>query len=148
MRLPRIGQVKTREELRFGGEITRTTRHPLVIGVDTKTVPPPKRQGEAVGIDMGVRTLATLSDGTVIENPRALASALSSLRSLDKAIGRSRNTHGHNRRSARRRMYERRRNARVSHLRHDAQPQTQQGHCGAWAASFDAGVQDSRRLSG
>ena len=40
------------------------------IGVDTKTAPPPKRQGEAVGIDMGVRTLATLSDGTVIENPR------------------------------------------------------------------------------
>ena len=75
--------------------------HPLVcgvIGVDTKTVPPPKRRGEAVGIDMGVRTLATLSDGTVIENPRPLASALSALRGLDKSIARSRNTHDHNRR--------------------------------------------------
>ena len=70
-----------REELRFEGEITTVVvsndgiRWYAAIGVDTKTAPPPKRQGEAVGIDMGVRTLATLSDGTVIENPKALASA-------------------------------------------------------------------------
>ena len=130
VRLPRIGRVKMREGLRFKGEITTVvvsndgSRWYAAIGVDTKTVPPPKRQGEAVGIDMGVRTLATLSDGTVIENPRALASALSALRRVDKAIGRSRNTHGHNRRSARRqRMYERRRrvHARVTHLRNDFQ---------------------------
>ena len=130
VRLPRIGRVKMREELRFEGEITTVVvsndgiRWYAAIGVDTKTAPPPKRQGEAVGIDMGVRTLATLSDGTVIENPKALASALSALRSLDKAIARSRNTHGHNRRSARRqRMYERRRrvHARVTHLRNDFQ---------------------------
>ena len=130
VRLPRIGRVKMREELRFEGEITTVVvsndgiRWYAAIGVDTKSVPPPKRQGDAVGIDMGVRALATLSDGTVIENPRALASALSALRRVDKAIARSRNTHGHNRRSARRqRMYERRRrvHARVTHLRHDFQ---------------------------
>ena len=130
VKLPRIGRVKMREELRFEGEITTVVvsndgiRWYAAIGVDTKTAPPPKRQGDAVGIDMGVRALATLSDGTVIENPRALASALSALRRVDKAIARSRNTHGRNRRSARRqRMYERRRrvHARVTHLRHDFQ---------------------------
>ena len=104
-----------REELRFEGEITTVVvsnngiRWYAAIGVDTKTAPPPKRQGDAVGIDMGVRTLATLSDGTTFENPRVLTSALSALRRVDKAIARSRNTHGHNRRSVRRqRMYERR----------------------------------------
>ena len=130
LRLPRIGWVKMREELRFDGENTTVvvsndgSRWYAAIGVDTRTAPPPKRQGDAVGIDMGVRTLATLSDGTAIENPRALASALSALRRVDKAIARSWNTHGRNRRSARRqRMYERRRrvHARVSHLRNDFQ---------------------------
>ena len=130
VRLPRIGRVKMREELRFEGEITTVVvsndgiRWYAAIGVDTKTAPPPKRQGDAVGIDMGVRTLASLSDGTTFENPRVLTSALSALRRVDKAIARSRNTHGHNRRSVRRqRMYERRRrlHARVTHLRHDFQ---------------------------
>ena len=130
VRLPRIGQVKMREELRLEGEITTVVvsndgiRWYAAIGVDTKTAPPPKRQGKAIGIDVGVRTLATLSDGTVIENPKALASALSALRGVDKAIARSRNIHGHNRQSDRReRLYRRRRrlHARVSHLRHDFQ---------------------------
>ena len=58
VRLPRIGWVKTREDLRFEGEITTVVvsndgiRWYAAIGVDTKTAPPPKRQGEAVGIDM------------------------------------------------------------------------------------------------
>ena len=48
-----------REELRFEGEITTVVvsndgiRWYAAIGVDTKTAPPPKRQGEAVGIDIG-----------------------------------------------------------------------------------------------
>ena len=58
VRLPRIGWVKTREALRFEGEITTVVvsndgiRWYAAIGVDTKTAPPSKRQGEAVGIDM------------------------------------------------------------------------------------------------
>ena len=51
VRLPRIGRVKMREELRFEGEITTVVvnndgiRWYAAIGVDTKTAPPPKRQG-------------------------------------------------------------------------------------------------------
>ena len=129
-RLPRIGWVKMREELRFAGDITTVVvsndgiRWYVSIGVDTGTTPPPKRIGESVGIDMGVRTLATLSDGTVIENPKALTLALASLRRVDKAIARSKNTHGHNRQSNRReKLYGRRwrLHARVRHLRYDFQ---------------------------
>jgi len=130
VRLPRIGWVKMREGLRFVGEITAVVvsndgiRWYVSIGVDTGIVAPPKRIGESVGIDMGVRTLATLSDGNVIENPKALTSALASLRRVDKAIARSKNTHGRNRQSNRREnLYCRRRrlHARVRHLRQDFQ---------------------------
>ena len=130
VRLPRIGWVKMREELRFSGDITTVVvsndgiRWYVSIGVGTRATPPPKRTGESVGIDMGVKTLATLSDGNVIENPKALTLALASLRRVDKAIARSRNTHGHNRQSNRReKLYRRRRglHARVRHLRHDFQ---------------------------
>ena len=53
-----------------------------------------------------------------------MVSALSALRRVDKAIVRSRNVHGHNRRSNRReKLYCRRRrlHVRVSYLRHDFQ---------------------------
>ena len=130
VRLPRIGWVRMREELRFAGEITTVVvsndgiRWYVSIGVDTGTTAPPRRTGESVGIDMGVKTLATLSDGTVIANPKTLTLALASLRRVDKAIARSKNTHGLNRQSNRReRLYGRRRrlHARARHLRHDFQ---------------------------
>ncbi len=130
VRLPRIGWVKMREDLRFAGEITTVVvrndgiRWYVSIGVDTGAASPPKRTGESVGIDMGMRTLATLSDGSIVENPKVLVSALSALRRVNKAIARSRNNHGRNRRSNRREKLHRRRrrlHARVSHLRHDFQ---------------------------
>ena len=119
-----------REELRFAGEITTVVvsndgiRWYVSIGVDTGVVAPPKRTGESVGIDLGVRTLATLSDGTVVGNSKVLTLALASLRRVDKAIARSRNTYGHNRQSNRRnRLHRRRRrlHARARRLRHDFQ---------------------------
>ena len=130
VRLPRIGWVRMREELRFAGEITTAVvsndgvRWYASIGVDTGTTTPPKRTGELVGIDMGVTTLASLSDGTVIENPKVLTLAIASLRRVDRAIARSKNTQGRNRQSNRReKLYRRRRrlHARVRHLRQDFQ---------------------------
>ena len=54
-------------------------------------------KGGAVGIDLGVKTLATLSDGTVIENPRPLRKAERWLKRAQKAL--SRKTMGSNRRA-------------------------------------------------
>lgn len=45
-------------------------------------------KGGAVGVDLGVKTLATLSDGTVIENPRCLAASERRLKKAQKALSR------------------------------------------------------------
>ena len=45
-------------------------------------------KGVAVGVDLGVKNLATLSDGTVIPNPRALNKKLRVLRKAQQALSR------------------------------------------------------------
>lgn len=76
---------------------------------------PPK--GGSVGIDLGVKELATLSDGTVIRNPHALKSNLRRLKKAQRNLSRKRK--GSNRRRKARaqaaRLY-----ARVANLRSDA----------------------------
>ena len=75
----------------------------------------PKRG--AVGVDLGVKNLATLSDGTVIPNPRALGTRLKALRKAQQAL--SRKVKGSARREqARERVA--RLHARVSDVRADA----------------------------
>ena len=37
---------------------------------------PPVKDGPTTGVDVGVGTMAVCSDGTVMENPKALAAAL------------------------------------------------------------------------
>lgn len=72
--------------------------------------------GPAVGLDLGVVRLATLSDGTVFENPRALAAATRKLRHLQKEVSRKRRG-SMNRRKAICRLAGA--HARVSHVRAD-----------------------------
>ena len=55
-----------------------------------------------VGVDVGIKTLAFTSDGRQFANPRALKQSERKLRRCDKAIARSRNTHGRNQHSNRR----------------------------------------------
>ena len=54
-------------------------------------------KGGAVGVDLGIKTLTTLSDGTVIENPRCLAASERRLKQAQQAL--SRKTRGSNRRA-------------------------------------------------
>ena len=66
--------------------------------------------------------MAVCSDGTTVENPKALDTGLKRLRRLDKAIARSRNVHGRSSHSNRReRLYagRRRLHARVVNVRND-----------------------------
>ena len=66
--------------------------------------------------------MAVCSDGTTVENPKALANGVKRLRRLDKAIARSRNIHGKSTHSNRReRLYARRRrlHVRVVNARND-----------------------------
>ena len=52
----------------------------------------PTTTGPIVGVDLGVKTLATLSDGTVLPNPRHLKRRLKKIKRLHKAV--TRKQHG------------------------------------------------------
>ena len=107
LKLPRIGRVHCMENVtaRVGdARVLRMTvsqragRWFAALTVERDDNPmtkPPK--GGAVGVDMGIKTLATLSDGTVIENPRCLAASEQRLKRAQKAL--SRKTRGSNRRA-------------------------------------------------
>ena len=126
--LPKIGRVAMVEALRFGGSIREVTVN-RTAGVwfasfcieDGQPVPPVK-DAPTVGVDVGVGTLAVCSDGMKVENPKALKADLRRLRLVDKAIARSRTTHGRNNQSNRRdRLYDKRRriHARIGNVRND-----------------------------
>jgi putative transposase len=93
--IPKLGYVRMREQLRFAGRIVSATvsRHArrwyASITVDTLEVslPPAENQG-AVGVDLGVTRLATLSTGEVFTGPKALRTLLERLRRLGRSLSR------------------------------------------------------------
>ena len=127
LRLPKIGRVHCLENVaeRVGGaRVLRMTVSrragrwcaSLTVERDTPAaVRPPT--GGAVGVDLGVKTLATLSDRTVIENPRPLRKAERRLKRAQKAL--SRKAMG-SRRRAKARAKVARLHARVANVRADA----------------------------
>ena len=127
LRLPKVGRVHCMENVaeRVGdARVLRMTVSKragrwyasLTVERDTPVaVCAPK--GGAVGVDLGIKTLATLSDGTVIENPRCLAASERRLKQAQKAL--SRKTRGSNRR-AKARAKVARLHARVANQRLDA----------------------------
>ena len=101
LKLPRIGRVHCLEDVaeRVGdARVLRMTVSQragrwyaaLTIERDDQASQAVRRapMGGAVGVDLGVKTLATLSDGTVIENPRYLAASERKLKRAQKALSR------------------------------------------------------------
>ena len=128
--LPKVGWVKMCESLRFVGELVMATvtkaggRWFVCLTVEPGEPIPEKRVGgETIGIDMGLKTLATYSDGTEVPNPeKVIARAFRQLRRIDKAIARSRTVHGKDVKSNRRFvLYEKRARVlcRIGNLRED-----------------------------
>ena len=127
LKLPRVGRVHCMEDVttRVGdARVLRMTvsqragRWYAALTVERDNKPatkPPK--GGAVGVDLGIKTLATLSDGTVIENPRYLGKSERRLKMAQKAL--SRKAMGSKRR-AKARAKVARINARVANQRQDA----------------------------
>lgn len=76
IRIPKLGWVRMREDLRFSGRIMSATIKRkadmwfVSISVATNSTGDENQVSKAVGIDLGIKTLATLSDGTVFENPK------------------------------------------------------------------------------
>ena len=124
--LLKVGRVAMVEELRFRGSIREVTINRTAgtwfacFCIEDGQETPPVKSGPTIGV--GVGTMAVCSDGTAVENPKALSAGLKRLRRLDKAIARSRNVHGRSSHSNRReRMYCKRRNlhALVVNVRND-----------------------------
>ena len=128
LKLPRIGRVHCMENVydRVNGarlvRITVSRRAgnwcaSLTVEREQPSSPAHTLKRGAVGVDLGVKNLATLSDGTVIPNPRALGARLKALRKAQKAL--SRKVKGSARREkARERVA--RLHARVADVRTDA----------------------------
>jgi putative transposase len=71
----------------------------------------------AIGVDLGIKTLATLSDGTIIANPRALKHEQKRLRRLERQKSR-RKLGSKNRKKTVKKLAKQ--HARVAHMRRDA----------------------------
>lgn len=74
----------------------------------------PANNGPVVGVDLGVKALATLSDGTIIPNPKPLRRRLKKLKRLQRAVLRKRKG-SQNRKKAVRRLA--RLHRRIAHQR-------------------------------
>ena len=98
VKLPRIGRVHCMENIarRVGSaKVVRmsVSRHAgrwyvsLTVERDAPTIPVTPKGG-AVGVDLGVKTLATLSDGTVVPNPRHMDNSLRRLARAQRTLSR------------------------------------------------------------
>jgi len=95
IRIPKLGWVRMREELRFAGKVVsasvaRVADHwyaSITIDTSDPPLPPADNQG-AVGVDLGIKALATLSTGETFQGPKALRRLLVRLRRLSRALSR------------------------------------------------------------
>ncbi len=91
--IPKLGDVDMTERLRFDGKILSATVS-LRAGwwwVSITVCLPDKAHlpsHQAVGVDVGIKRLATLSDGTVFENQKPLHGLMSKLKRLNKSLSR------------------------------------------------------------
>jgi putative transposase len=125
IRIPHLGWVCMRESLRFAGKLMSATISRLAdrwfvsITVDTPDsshLPQAENQG-AVGVDLGVSALATLSTGEIIPGPKAHTALLARLKRLSRSLSRKQKGSA-NRAKAKAKLA--RLHARISHIRQDA----------------------------
>ncbi len=111
IQLPRIGKIRIKEkrETYHNGRILSVTvrrkanRWFVSVTVEEDILDPQPVRGAPVGVDLGIKTLATLSDGTTFANPRALGRRLRKLKQLHRSLSRK-ETASKNREKARLRL--------------------------------------------
>lgn len=92
--LPRLGIIKLKEISNVEGRIlaatiTETAGKWFVSLRVQQEIEVPENQGPSIGVDLGVKNLATLSDGQVIEGPKALKSKLDLLKRIQRKLART-----------------------------------------------------------
>ncbi len=93
LRVPKLGDVNMTEELRFMGKIMSATISchagwwfvSIAVEVEHET---PTHSGGTVGIDLGIKTVATLSDGEKFENQKHYRKSLKRIQGLSKGLSR------------------------------------------------------------
>lgn len=98
VRLPRLGAIRLKERPKVYGEIKSATVSrqadrwfvSLHVVEEVPLPAPPPPSGDVTGVDLGISTFATLSDGTKIEHPKPLASNMEKLKRAQRALSRKR----------------------------------------------------------
>ena len=98
VKLPKIGLIKTMLSRSFEGilktatvSVTATDKFFISILVDDEKETPIKEPfgyDTTIGIDVGIKDFATMSDGTKIDNPKFLKSSLQRLKVLQRRVSR------------------------------------------------------------
>jgi putative transposase len=125
VQLPRLGRLRLHEHefIPTEANILSATvseeagRWFVSIHVEVEIPDPARTATSAVGVDLGIKQLATLSDGTIFANPRALQHAQKRLRRLERQKSR-RKLGGKNRKKTCKTLAKQ--HARVAHIRQDA----------------------------
>lgn len=125
IQLPRLGLLRLKEHdyLPMNCKIGSATisekagRWYVSVQLQEELPDPLEATGEVVGIDLGIKTLATLSDGRTFDNASALRKKLTALRRLSRRHSRKKKG-SNNRKKAQRRLAKM--HARIAHIRKDA----------------------------
>lgn len=126
VQLPRLGRLRLQERgyLPIAGVkilsatvSERAGRWFVSLQVEEEVPDPSPAQGEPLGVDLGVRTLATRSDGVTYGNPKALPRAQRKLHRLQRKLARQQKG-SRNREKTRRKLA--RLHYRISNIRRDA----------------------------
>lgn len=94
VKIPNLGWVRLREFLRFegkimGGTVSRTADYWFIsINVETTQRPIPCENQACVGVDLGIKTLATVSDGTEFPSHQPLKQHLTRLKRAQRVLSR------------------------------------------------------------
>ena len=94
IRIPKLGWVKMRENIRFYGNIMSATISrtadkwfvSIQIAIEINPQPKAIENQEAVGVDLGVADLAILSDGTKFSGSKPLKKSLKKLKRLSRRL--------------------------------------------------------------
>ena len=123
IRLPRLGVLRLKEADYFpsntriiSATVSEKAGH-WFVSIQTDEMPLRSLGTETLGVDVGIKSMAVLSDGTIFENPKALKVAEDRLRILQKDVSRK-HKGSRNRKKAVSRLA--RQHYRVSCIRKDA----------------------------
>src|SRR6266852_8375461 len=125
IQLPRLGNLRLKEHgyLPVGAKVAQATvsecagRWYVSIQVTQEAAEPPPAVGPVIGVDLGIKTLAVVSDGREIANPKALRTRIKKLQRLSRWHSRTQKGSA-NRKKAQKKLA--RYHVKIAHIREDA----------------------------